>query len=123
MEHMINWFEIPVSDLQRARTFYETIFDFEMEPMDFPELKMMVFPVAAGNISGALCYNTEFYKPSADGPLLYLNGGDDLAHILKRVEEAGGKIAMAKTQISPEIGYMGIFIDSEGNRIALHSTG
>lgn len=123
MEHMINWFEIPVSDLQRARTFYETIFDFEMAPMDFPDLKMMMFPVETGSIGGALCYNTEFYKPSADGPLLYLNGGDDLSRVLDRVEEAGGKVAMTKTQISPEIGYMGIFIDSEGNRIALHSTG
>ncbi len=65
---------------------------------------------------------TGFYKPSAtDGPLLYLNGNPDVNIALSRVEAAGGKILAPKTEISPGYGYMAVFIDTEGNRIALHS--
>jgi predicted enzyme related to lactoylglutathione lyase len=63
-----------------------------------------------------------FHKPSAtDGPLVYLNGNPDLQNVLDKVEAAGGKIMVPKTVISPEYGSMAVFIDTEGNRIALHS--
>jgi len=85
---------------------------------------MRMFPLEnpMGGVGGALCYNQDFYRPSAtDGPLIYLNGNPDVQNILDRIEAAGGKIVVPKTQISPEYGYMAVFIDSEGNRVALHS--
>ena len=56
-----------------------------------------------------------------NGTLLYLNANPDVQIILDRVEAAGGKVVVPKTEISPDYGYMGIFIDTEGNRIGLHS--
>ena len=118
----LNWFEIPVADYDRSKLFYETILGFPLEPMDLPGLRMLMFPIddRMGS-SGALVYAPEFYQPSANGTMVYLNGNPDLQSILDRVEPAGGKIAMPKTAISPEIGFMAVFYDSEGNRVALHS--
>ena len=119
-KHWIPWFEIPVIDLQRAVNFYETIFAIKIQIEDFGELKMGVLP--HGNSGGALIQNSTYYKPSSThGPLLYLNGGDNLLNVSNKVESAGGKIEIPKRQISPEHGYMAIIIDTEGNRIALHS--
>ena len=122
-KHAISWFEIPTTDLDRATSFYEKIFDVKMFPMDTPNLRMRLFPIEDPmNIGGALVHNKEFYKSSAsDGPLIYLNGNPDVQIILDRVEAAGGKILLPKTQISPEYGYMALILDTEGNRIGLHS--
>lgn len=122
-KHAISWFEIPTQDINRAQKFYETIFDITMIPMDMPQLQMRMFPIESPmNIGGALIFNKDFYKPSAtEGALLYLNGNPDVQNVLNKIEEAGGKIVVPKTQISPEHGYMAVFIDTEGNRIALHS--
>jgi len=120
----ISWFEIPTHDIDRAANFYEAIFNVSLIPLDLQQLKMRMFPVEdpGKGVGGALCYNKEFYKPSAtDGPLIYLNGNPDVQNILDKVEPAGGKIVVPKTQISPEYGYMAVFIDTEGNRVALHS--
>jgi len=120
----ISWFEIPTQDIDRAANFYEAIFNVSLIPLDLQQLKMRMFPVQdpGKGVGGALCYNKEFYKPSAtDGPLIYLNGNPDVQNILDKVEPAGGKIVVPKTQISPEYGYMAVFIDTEGNRVALHS--
>jgi uncharacterized protein len=123
-KNAISWFEIPTKDLNRAQKFYEAIFEIEMMPLDLAQIKMRMFPVEAPtSIGGALVYNADFYKTSAtDGPLIYLNGNPDVQNVLDRVEKAGGKILVPKTQISPEYGYMAMFIDTEGNRIALHAT-
>ena len=73
-------------------------------------------------IGGTLVDSGGFHKPSAtEGPLIYLNGNPDVQNVLGTVEAAGGKVTVPKTEISPEYGYMGVFIDTEGNRIALHS--
>ena len=73
-------------------------------------------------VGGALVDSGGFHKPSGtDGPLIYLNGNPDLQNILDKVEAAGGKIMVPKTVISPEYGDMAVIIDSEGNRIGLHS--
>jgi predicted enzyme related to lactoylglutathione lyase len=119
----ISWFEIPTIDLERAAKFYETIFDISLIVFDTPQIRMRMFPIESPmNIGGSLVYNKDFYKPSStDGPLIYLNGNPDVQNILDRVEEAGGKIMVPKTQISPEHGYMAVILDTEGNRIALHS--
>ena len=125
MKHAISWFEIPATDIDRAQKFYEAVFNMQMQPMDFQGIKMRMFPLddPMEGIGGTLVQEgTGFYKPSAtDGPLLYLNGNPDVNIALSRVEAAGGKILAPKTEISPEYGYMAVFIDTEGNRIALHS--
>ena len=116
----VAWFEIPVSDIERAVKFYEQIFDTSIQVQDFGQLKMGVFPHE--DIGGALVESKDWYSPSpTDGPLLHLHGGDDLSTVLDKVEVAGGKVLIAKRQISEALGYMGVMIDSEGNRIALRS--
>ena len=124
MQHAISWFEIPTTDFSRARKFYESIFDITMEQMEFPNgLKMAIFPTQDEGISGSLVHYPDFYKTGSEGPLVYLNAGEDLQVVLDRVEPNGGKMVVPKTQISEERGYMAVFIDSEGNRVALFSRG
>ena len=123
-KNVISWFEIPATDLSRAQKFYETIFDMRMIPLDTPNLQMRMFPVEdmMNGIGGALSKAEGFYKSSStDGPLVYLNANPDVQNVLDKIEPAGGKIVVPKTQISPEYGYMAVFIDTEGNRVALHS--
>lgn len=124
MKNAISWFEIPTSDLTRATKFYESIFNITLFAMDTPNLKMRLFPVdePSSGIGGALVYAEGFYVPcSTQGPMLYLNASPDVQIVLDRIEDAGGKIVVPKTQISPEYGYMAVFTDTEGNRMALHS--
>ena len=124
MKHAISWFEIPSTDLDRATRFYETIFNVQLFPLDIAQIKMRMFPIEdpATGIGGAVVYAEGFYHPSeSHGPLVYLNANPDVQIVLDRIEAAGGKILVPKTEISPEHGYMGIFLDTEGNRIGLHS--
>lgn len=117
----INWFEIPVADLDRATQFYNSVFGIEINPMHFGPFKMGIFEHSAkSGVAGALVAG-EGYEPSDKGPLLYLNGGEDLAVALAKVEAAGGSVVMPKFQISPENGYMAVFMDTEGNKLAMHS--
>ena len=121
--HAISWFEIPTNDIDRAQKFYETIFGIKMIPLNFPNLQMRMFPISDPmNIGGALVHNEDFYQTSSGaGPMIYLNANPDVQVVLDRIVAAGGTIIVPKTEISPEHGYMAIFIDSEGNRMALHS--
>ena len=123
MKNAISWFEIPAADLTRATKFYETVFGVTLNPLDLPNMKMRMFPLDdIMGVGGALVDSGGFHKPSGtDGPLIYLNGNPDLQRVLDKVEAAGGKIMMPKTEISPEYGYMAVIFDTEGNRIGLHS--
>ena len=124
MNNAISWFEIPSTDLDRAAKFYETILGISMIPMDMPNIKMRMFPLddMMTGIGGAIVDSGGFHTPSAtDGPLIYLNGNPDVQNVLDKVEAAGGQIAVPKTEISPEYGNMAVIIDTEGNRIGLHS--
>ena len=120
--HSINWFEIPVLDFNRAKTFYSTLFAFEMEVMEMGPEKMGILPsnLQRGGISAVIFFGKD-YRPNADGIKIYLNRDPELNNILNRVETAGGKIVQEKTQITPEIDYMTVFQDIEGNTINLHS--
>jgi len=122
LHNAINWFEIPVNDFNRAKKFYSRIYDFEMPEMVMGNTRMgfLLFEQEKGGIGGAIVEGLE-YVPSRDGIKLYLNGGNDLQTVLGRVEKAGGKIIMQKTQITPEYGYFANFEDTEGNWISLHS--
>ena len=125
MNNAISWFEIPANDLARAQKFYETIFSVSLIPMDMPNIRMRMFPVddMENGVGGAVVDSGGFHKPSAtDGPLIYLNGNPDVQQVLYKVDSAGGSIMVPKTEISPEYGYMAVILDTEGNRIGLHST-
>jgi len=121
----ISWFEIGVTDLERATRFYEAIFGDSLIPMELENIKMRMFPITdmQNGVGGALVDSGGFHKPSlTDGPLVYLNGNPDLQHVLDKVPAAAGTVMVPKTSISPEYGFMAVFIDTEGNRIGLHST-
>lgn len=119
----VSWFEIPATDLARAQTFYETIFGRPLVTMDFPNIKMRMFPIEdMMGVGGAVVDSGGFHKPSAtEGPLIYLNANPDVQMVLDKIETAGGQILVPKTEISPDYGHMAVFLDTEGNRIALHS--
>jgi len=122
MQHAISWFEIPSSNLERATKFYETIFSTQLIPLDMPSIKMRMFPADQNSVGGAIVDSGGFHKPSStDGPLIYLNGNPDVQKILDKVEAAGGKVLVPKTEISPDYGSMAVIIDTEGNRIGLHN--
>lgn len=118
----LNWFEVSVNDMARAKKFYETVFDVKMEETEMMGMKMAFFPSENmnGKVSGGLVQGP-MHKPSADGAKIYFNGNPNLDNALGRVEAAGGKVTMPKTKISDDIGYMAFFTDSEGNAVALHS--
>lgn len=122
-QNAISWFEIPATDLARAQKFYETIFNVSLQPLDLDNIKMRMFPLNdVEGVGGAVVESGGFHLPSqTHGPLIYLNGNPDLQLVLDRVEAAGGKILQPKTEISPDYGFMAVIIDTEGNRIGLHS--
>jgi uncharacterized protein len=118
----LNWFEISVSDIKRAKKFYETVFEIEMPVQEMMGMQMAFFPAEEmnGKVSGGLVQGP-MHKPSADGAKIYLNGNPDLSKALGKIEAAGGKVTMPKTKISDDIGFMAFFTDTEGNTLALHS--
>jgi uncharacterized protein len=120
----VGWFEMPVLDMDRAAKFYEKVFGVRLARHMMGPLDMAWFPFNEDGpgTSGSLVLNKDYYKPSKDGVLVYFTTpSGDLEKDLKNVESAGGKILRKKTKISDEYGYMGLVLDTEGNRIALHS--
>jgi predicted enzyme related to lactoylglutathione lyase len=120
----INWFEIPVNDFNRAKQFYNHLFDYEMPeaPSGANRRGFLPHDVKAGGIGGAIVQGPD-YVPSQRGCLVYLNAGDDLNIVLARAKEAGASIVQERTPVSEEqeLGFYAIIRDSEGNRIALHA--
>ncbi len=119
MQNRVVWFDIAVSDLERAKEFYSKVFDVELIDNEMDPNKMSMFPFEPGVASGCLVQGPD-YKPSAEGATVYLNGGDDLSVPLSKVEAAGGKVLLDKMSIG-EYGFIAYFLDSEGNKVALHS--
>ncbi|MES2328662.1 MAG: VOC family protein [Bacteroidota bacterium] len=120
MAHAINWFDIPVNDFERAKTFYEAVLNAKMT-VPFAGMKYAMFPadLQKGEIGGGILQEPG-YSPSDKGTLVYLNGGQDLSVPLARVEAAGGSVIMPKTAIGNN-GFMARFKDTEGNVVAFHS--
>ena len=122
----LNWFEIPVSDFERAKKFYETIFDYQMPENMMGNVRMgfFLYDFQNGKVGGAIC-KSDMHTPSQEGSLIYLNCQPDLQVVLDRVETAGGKILQQKTIISEDqqLGYWALIKDTEGNKVALHSMG
>jgi predicted enzyme related to lactoylglutathione lyase len=121
----VGWFEIPVKEMDRAIAFYEEVFDCKLNKQVMGDFQMAWFPGAEeDNVAGAggsLVYHKDFYTTSKlAGALIYFSS-EDCSIELGKVEKAGGTVQIPKRMIAPDIGYMGVFLDSEGNRIALHS--
>lgn len=124
LNNIVGWFEIPVTDMERAVGFYETVLDVKLDRNQMGPLEMAWFPYAPegyGSGGSLVCYE-ESYTPSENGVVIYLSSPTgDLKNEISRVNNAGGKVIQDKKIISEEHGYMALFIDSEGNRVALHS--
>lgn len=123
--NIITWFEIPVTDIDRAKKFYETILDIEMAERADGDDEAVFFPfnpsiiqATSGRVTGVLS-KSERNSPSGNGTVVYINASPGIQKVLEKVEQAGGKIIAPKTQIPA--GYIAIIIDSEGNKIGLHA--
>lgn len=118
MKKLISWVEIPAVDIERAVNFYNTIFNLDLEILDFGKEKMACFP----NEQGAISLSPDF-KPSEDGVLVSLNANEEMDITLEKIKNAGAKVITPKTKIEADgKGFFAIFIDLEGNRIGLYST-
>jgi predicted enzyme related to lactoylglutathione lyase len=120
MKHLINWIEIPVTNMGRAKQFYGQILEAELRDLPNGEIEYAVFRSEDQHNAGALVRG-KFYKPSDEGVVVYLDGGQDLNNILSRVEGAGGKVTLKKTFLAKAAGHIAYFQDTEGNRIGLQS--
>ena len=120
LQNPVNWYEIPVNNLDRAQTFYEYVFNIEMKRKDFGNLQMVWFPMQ-DNVPGATgaLIKAESYIPSYEGTMVYFSV-ENINSVLKKIIEKGCKILNPKMSIG-EFGYVAHFEDCEGNRIALHS--
>ena len=121
MKNLVSIIEIPTTDLKRAITFYKSILAVNIEEADMGDVKMGILPSEEGTVNVVLANGAD-YKPTSNGSVIYLNGGDNLQTILDKVESNGGKVIVPKTEISPEMGFFALFTDTEGNKMGLHST-
>lgn len=120
MKNLISVIEIPTADFSRAVAFYHAILDINIEEIEMDGVRMGLFPNDGQNVAVQLVKGSEF-KPSIDGTIVYLNGGDDLLSVANKIEANGGEIVIPKTEIGPEMGFYAMFTDTEGNKLGLHS--
>ena len=120
MANAVNWFEIPVSNFTRAKAFYEKVLGTAVEQMEMGPVTMGMLSTDQNAVGGAIVHG-DGGSPSNTGTLVYLNGGDDLAPMLVRVQQAGGSVVVPKTEIGNDFGFFAHFLDSEGNKVGLHS--
>lgn len=123
---VINWFEIPVSDFERAKTFYEAVLNTKLFVNDQRETMgsmLGVFP-HDGSVGGCLVHNPQYgYTPSTEGTLVYITATGDLSLTLSRVAAAGGEVLLPKTALGENAGggFVGWVRDTEGNKIGFYS--
>ncbi|MEM8485943.1 MAG: VOC family protein [Bacteroidota bacterium] len=118
----INWFEIPVTDMPRAISFYEAVLEFDLKLNELPGMQMAWFPndPKASGATGCLMLAPTHYTPSHEGTLVYFSV-KDIDAVLTRVPLHGGKVLQGKMALGGEHGFVAHFEDSEGNRVALHA--
>ena len=122
MNNVASWFEIPVTDMPRAKAFYQKLLQTTFKEESMGDYQMAIFAADEGAVSGMLMRG-EHYQPSQTGAVVYLNGGEDLSVPLDRAVQYGGSVLMPKTPIHDgDCGYFALFLDSEGNRVGLYST-
>lgn len=120
MKNLVSIIEIPVADFSRATTFYQSLLAIAIHEVEMDGVQMGILPNDEGTVNVVLAKGSD-YQPTMDGAVIYLNAGDNLQPVLDKVEPNGGKIIVPKMQISPEMGYFAMFIDTEGNKLGLHS--
>jgi len=120
MHNLISIYEIPATDINRAVNFYQSLLDLQIEVIDMQGVKMGLLPSENQAASGVITVG-EGYQPSSTGVVIYFNAGDDLQNLLDKVEQSGGSIVVPKTFIDEENGYFAHILDSEGNKVGLHS--
>jgi predicted enzyme related to lactoylglutathione lyase len=118
MLNIINWFEIPTTNLDRAVRFYETVLGVRLKLETFGGIPQAMFLGDKDGVSGALIQDPR-RKPAADGTLVYLDARKDLDGCIERVTRAGGRVVLPKTDIG-DPGFIAIFADPEGNTVGLH---
>ncbi|MFN8529838.1 MAG: VOC family protein [Anaerolineae bacterium] len=123
-EHMttvnaVNWFEIPVQNMERAAAFYSALVGKPVNIGEFGGMPHGFLPSSEDGVGGALVVGPHLSAAGSGGVLVYLNANDDIDGALQRAQAAGGKIVMGKTAIPPQ-GYIAAIVDSEGNRVGLH---
>ncbi|MEO6381704.1 MAG: VOC family protein [Nitrobacter sp.] len=122
MSNILNWYEIPATDFDRAVKFYETVLDIRIHAQEMNGMKVGYLPQQGDSVGGAIMAGPG-QTPSGSGVTIYFKGGTDLAASLARVKHAGGAVILPKTLISQQIGHIALFTDTEGNRVGLHSMG
>ena len=121
MEHALNWFEIPVRDMDRAQAFYEALLATSIRRETIAANELGVFVYDEAGVGGCLIAGDSAPQPSANGTLVYLNAKPSLDAVLARVEAAGGRVATPKVQLPGAMGCFAHITDSEGNRVGLHA--
>jgi uncharacterized protein len=117
----VNWFEIPVNDIAKAKEFYQSVFGVEITETEMGDHKMGFFPMEMGaaGAAGAIIQG-DGYKPSHEGTVVYIHV-DSIDPTLESINSSGGKTLMPRMSIG-EHGFVAHFEDTEGNRVALHET-
>jgi uncharacterized protein len=118
---VVVWFEIPAVDFGRAVGFYEKVFARKLKTEKMGNADLAVFPYDREHAISGCVLAAEGHKPAAEGTMVYINVDDDLDDSLERVWSAGGRVTLPKTALPPGMGFFAHFIDSEGNRVGLHS--
>jgi uncharacterized protein len=119
MRHAISWFELPVTDLDRAAAFYNAVLEGRLSDIaEADDRRFAMFPAEDG-VTGAIVLG-EGYVPSREGALIFLNAGDELEPAVNRVQVAGGRVLMPRMDMG-EWGVAAFIVDSEGNKVALHA--
>jgi predicted enzyme related to lactoylglutathione lyase len=119
MSNRVSWFDMPVVELERACEFYAAVLDCDIHRDQATSGEIGVISHADGEIAGAL-FCKAGYPPSAEGALVYLNVSGRLHDAVAAVRVHGGEVLRDVHAISPW-GYRALVLDSEGNRVALHS--
>jgi uncharacterized protein len=118
---VVVWFEIPAANFGRAVGFYEKVFARKLKTEKIGNMDLAVFPYDRESAISGCVLAGDGHKPAADGTMVYINVDDDLDDSLERVWSAGGRVTQPKTALPPGMGFFAHFIDSEGNRVGLHS--
>ena len=120
MKNLCAMAEISVEDFDRAREFYENILGIEITEMNILDTQIGMFPME-GYLNWGCISKCDQHRPSKDGTLIYLDADGDIDGMLGKIKSAGGEILTPKTKLSDEFGFIAVFVDTEGNRIALHA--
>ena len=123
MKQVIDWFEIPVSDMSRAQAFYEVVLQTTLQRENFagPNMQMVVFKEDGQRAKGALVSGHPALQPGTSGTLVYFHAGVSLDEALQRVVASGVEVAMAKVALPGGVGFMAHMLDVDGNRVGLHA--